>query len=344
MAQHFLLSPKARTLSISKIEKMSDDEAFDLFCQLRWGSKENVVCPRCSQQHKAYFIKSRQQWQCKFCSHRFSVTSSTIFAHHKLTLKTYLSFICLYANAAKGISALQISRTLGIGYKYCFMLCHKIREALFDKKPTEPLSGEVHMDGTYVHTAPKPKNKKADRVDRRKKVNDNPQKCCVLVIRNRFSEEEIKQNPLLKGAKTTYTFPIRTENSKDISALAELFIKKGSKVHADENPAYDGLLKVYDLHRVNHQIEYRSDDGVTNNLAESFFSRFKRLLYGQCHRMSNKYLYLYANEIAYREDTRRQSNSFIQKDILSKCLSTKPHRDWIGYAQGNHKSDFIFPQ
>ena len=40
-------------------------------------------------------------------------------------LKVYL----VYANAVKGISALQLSRDLGVQYKTAFVLAHKIRES-----------------------------------------------------------------------------------------------------------------------------------------------------------------------------------------------------------------------
>lgn len=54
----------------------------------------------------------------------------------------------------------------------------------------------------------------------------------------------------------------------------------------------------FDLKRVNHSQEYRSDDGITNNLAESYFSRFKRMYHGQVHKIDNVYLGDYVNEIA----------------------------------------------
>jgi hypothetical protein len=37
MSQHFLLSPAARTLSFSRIMRMSDDEARDTFKRIRLG-------------------------------------------------------------------------------------------------------------------------------------------------------------------------------------------------------------------------------------------------------------------------------------------------------------------
>ena len=56
MAQHFLLTAGARSMSPLAIARLSDDKAHTMLCELRWGSMENVVCPKCSKQHKAYYI------------------------------------------------------------------------------------------------------------------------------------------------------------------------------------------------------------------------------------------------------------------------------------------------
>jgi len=84
-------------------------------------------------------------------------------------------------------------------------------------------------------------------------------------------------------------------------------------------------------------ISYTADDGTTNNLAESYFSRFRRMQYGQVHKFGNLYLANYANEAAYREDTRRWSNGQIFRDIVKKCARTRTHHDWCGYWQGNKR-------
>lgn len=338
MAQHFLLSSKSRQLSPLQIAQLSDDEAHDLLCQARWQSIDEQVCPKCGIKHKCYVYKTRRQFRCRHCKHQFSVTSSTIFANRKLPIQTYLYAIALFVNAVKGISACQLSRDLNVQYKTAFALAHKIRESLMVQRELFPLSGEVHIDGTYVHSAPRPKNKKADRVDRRLKANANPNKRAVLVMRERYNEKMTENTPHLVGAKRTLTFPILSENTHTVNTLAETYITRNSRVHTDENTAYDELMGNYDLRRVNHQREYRSDDGITNNLAESYFARFKRMYYGQVHKMSNIYLDNYANEIAYREDTRRKDNLTIFKDILDKCLATSSENDWKGYWQGHHRT------
>lgn len=322
MSQHFLLSSKAKSLSIVQVTNMSDEEAFNLFKSLRWGkNEEHIACPVCGSVHTPYCISSRKQWRCRECSHTFSVTSGTIFAHHKLPIKVYLVAIVLFVNAVKGISALQLSRDLGVNYKTAFVLAHKLREALSVKQDKEQLKGVVHIDGAYVHSSLRQKNKKSDRVDRRLEINQPKDKRCVLVMR--------------QGTEKTRTFVIPQENEKSILKLAKQNIDSSAIICADEHKAYNILHGHYDTRRVNHSVEYRSDKGVTNNYAESYFSRFRRMLWGQIHKVSNKYLNEYANEIAYREDMRNKPNGEIFMDVLFKCLNTKTSTNWCGYIKKN---------
>ncbi len=131
MSQHFLLSSKARSLSIIDIVKMSDIEAFEMFKAIRFNvTNGDVVCPCCGSLEKPYFLKTRMQFRCKECFYTFSVTSGTIFANHKLPLQTYLLAIALFTNSVKSISALQLSRDLNVQYKTAWVLSHKIKESI----------------------------------------------------------------------------------------------------------------------------------------------------------------------------------------------------------------------
>ena len=335
MSQHFLLTAKARTLSVLQVMQMSDADAFAVFKELRWGEGEEVACPSCGAIDRHYFRNDREQWRCKACSHEFSVTSGTIFANHKLPLRVYLSAIAVYTNAVKGISALQLGRDLGVQYKTAFVLAHKIRESLMVQRDETPLCGEIHMDGAYVNGYVRPENKKEDRIDRRMFENQREDKRCVFVMRQKIETV----GDLIKGANKTLTFIIKAENQADVSKLAATFVEKGSVICADESSAYDVLHAKFDTRRVNHSQEYRSDAGITNNLAESYFSRFRRMQYGQTHKFGNLYLANYANEAAYREDTRRMPNGEIFTDITKKCAKTRTSRDWCGYWQGNKRNE-----
>ena len=176
----------------------------------------------------------------------------------------------------------------------------------------------------------RPKNKKVDRIDRRLAVNQRPDKRCVLVMRQ-------KADKGLEGASKTLTFVLKSENQFEVGKLAGAFVTQGSTICADESNAYDPLHAKFDTQRVNHSLEYRADDGTTNNLAESYFSRFRRMQYGQTHKFGNLYLANYANEAAFREDTRRQSNGAIFLEVTKRCAKTRTSRDWCGYWQGNKR-------
>ncbi len=331
MAQHYLLSAEARSLSILKIATMSDDEVQEIFKQIRWNATNGEpVCPCCGSVEKHYYLKTRSQYRCKECFHTFSVTSGTIFASHKKPLKIYLLAIALFTNAVKSISALQLSRDLDVQYKTAWVLSHKIRESLMDYNEDEKFEGTCEMDGVYVGHYIRPRNQIDKRVDRRKVHKPNKRVVISLRQRAEISDETV-------GAIKTKTFILKSENSNEIKEIAHKYIKVGSSIHADESNAYDDLTAHYDMNRVNHQIEYSGVYGENNNQSESYNARFRRMQYGQCHKIGNLYLSNYANEIAYREDTRRKSNKEIFDDILEKCLSSLVSNEFCGYWQGNKR-------
>ena len=332
MPQHFLLSAAARTLSLRDVFTMTDAQAFSLFREVRWGHDGAPVCPSCSVVEDHWFLPSRQPWRCRACGHTFSLTSGTLFAYHQLPLQVYLGAIVIYSNAAKGLSALQLSRDLDVQYKTAFVLMHKLRQSLMDQRDETPLAGEVQLDGAYVGGAIRPANQAAERVDRRLAEHQNPDKRCVLVMRETYPVDDLAGRV---GGKRTLTFVIPQENQTDVGVLAARFIAPGTTISAGEHVAYDLLHGRYLMRRVNHQHEYRAADGTTDNQAESLISRFRRMQFGQHHHFGLAHLANYANEAAYREDTLRCSNGEIFQDILSKCAHTRPHRDWCGYWQGN---------
>ena len=130
MSQHFLLSAAARTLSLKDIFRNGEDAAYQTFCKFRWPLTDGApVCPRCGSLD-AYSIPTRRKFKCAGCYHQFSVTSGTILASRKMAFTDLLAALCILANAAKGVSALQLARDLDCQHKTAFVLAHKLREAM----------------------------------------------------------------------------------------------------------------------------------------------------------------------------------------------------------------------
>ena len=291
------------------------------------------VCPHCDHAEKIYFLKTRGIFKCSKCRRQFSVTSGTVFAHHKLPLQDYLAAIAIFTNAVKGISMLQLSRDLDVQYKTAFVLAHKIRESIYKSEGRDALDGQVEIDGAYFLKHVRPSNHKDNRVDRRKTENQSPNKCCVISIRKRGEEGE--------GAKESRAFVVKNENSAMMDHVIRQAIEEHATVHADEGTAYNNLTNYVDaVKRVNHSEMYvDTKTGASVNQAESYFSRLRRSYIGQHHHMSQKYLLEFATEMAFREDTRRWDNGTIYKEITRRCATAPESKFWKGYWQGNHKPE-----
>ena len=332
MAQHFLLSALVRDLSPLEVARLSDEEAWQMLYESRFGSSGTQRCPACGVVRKHYFIKSRKQWRCadKDCGHTFSVTSGTTFAYHKLPLPDLLYAVAKFITAVEGESALRMSYDMGIAHKSAFVLNHKIRKAIYKTLDLTPLKGEVEMDGCYFHYYVRPKNKHKNRVDRRLRSNMNPNKRATFVMRQRGEPGQ--------GAVRTIVEVIKAENERDVTALVKKYVERGTTIFADEHPCYAALAARYHVKQVNHAEEYSADDGTNQNQAESFFNRERRL-FSRIHKCAPKYLKFYANEIAWREDNRRKTFKWLFEDLLKKCLSVGQSKYWSKYWTGNHLAE-----
>ena len=295
---------------------MSDEEAHDAFRMMRWAeTKGEAVCPKCSC-GTTYKITTRKLWKCKACSHQFSVTSGTIFASRKLPIATYLLAIAIFVNGAKGHAALQLSRDLNVQYKTAFVMSHKLREAMATETADETLNGTVEVDGAYFGGYVKPANWKSNRVDRRLAQHQTGKRRVVVVMRERG------------GITLPFVFKSEAQGIQAIGARVEV----GSIIHADEARGWDALHDRYLTKRIDHSVCYSDGEACTNQ-AESFFSRLRRAEIGIHHHISGRYLYQYANEMAWRENNRRVSNGAQYLGVTAAALNAPVSRVWKGYWQ-----------
>jgi len=314
MAQHFLLSAKARTLSLKAVFRMGEDAAHRTFCELRWPETEGeAVCPRCGCT-ETYNITSRRKFKCVACHHQFSVTSGTIFASRKLSFTDLLAAIAIFVNGAKGISALQASRDLDVQYKTAFVLFHKLREAMARGIADAKLTGTVEMDGAYFGGHVRPENRKEDRKDRRLAKNQTGKRQCVVIMRER-------------GGRSL-PFVVRQEG--DALPYVRDHVGNLATIHADEASSWDALHAGWQTWRINHSVAF-SDEGACTNQAESYFSRLRRMEVGTHHHIAGPYLYAYAGEAAWREDNRRTDNGSQAMLVTGAAMASRVSRQWAGY-------------
>jgi transposase-like protein len=330
MPQHFLLSPAARALTLASVARMGDEEAERVFIRLRWADNDGrAYCPKCGCRE---VYQSRRKgllrFQCKACHKDFSLTSGTLFASRKLSLRGYLMAIAVFVNEVKGKSMLALSRDLGVSYKASYVLAHKLREAMATEVQATPVGGEgkqAEIDAGWFGGYVKPANRKADRVDRRRAVNQTGKRKAVVIIRERG-----------EGGKT---LPGVFRNEADALTFIRQNLPAATTLYADEAAAWNALHARYALHRINHQEAYSLRDGAqthTNN-AEGFFSRMRRGEIGHHHHVAGPYLIRFAQEFAWRETHKRLSNGDQVDKVVSLAMNARKSREFCGYWQRHVK-------
>ena len=322
MSQHFLLSAKARTLSLATVLRMTTEEAETAFRVIRWAATDGKpVCPHCEcpTVYEARRPNGASRWRCKACRKDFSVTSGTLFAFHKLPLRVYLSAIAIFVNEVKGKSALALSRDLDVQYKTAFVLAHKLREAMASELKGMTVGGPgkvVETDGGYFGGYVKPANYKENRRDRRLAKNQNGKRQVVVVVRER------------EGRTIPAVFKTEAASLGFITSR----VAKGTEIVADEAAGWNDLQARYPMSRIDHQAAYY-DRGVYSNGAEGYFSRLRRAEVGHHHHVAGVYLVRYAQEMAWREDHRRMDNGRQVQGVMALAMACRPSVDWCGYWQ-----------
>jgi transposase-like protein len=216
--------------------------------------------------------------------------------------------VLLICEAKKGMSALQLKRTLWGNhkgsYKTAWYLCHRIRAAMATAEKTM-LDGTVEMDETYVGGKMRGKHWKR---------RENNTKQVVIGIKQRngdlrfFHAEDAKQGTLAKYIKENV--------SQDVEVIM-----------TDELPAYPGAIvqaghKGVPHKTVNHTAKVYVDGDITTNGIESAFSLLKRGIIGSWHKVSAKHLEAYLEEMTFRFNRRGRSDLFV--DTLRHMITADP--------------------
>src|SRR5437764_713003 len=124
----------------------SEEKCRARLVELRWPN--GVTCPRCESKSVST-IADRGQYDCNACRYQFSVTAGTIFHDSHLPLSKWFLAIYLMTESKKGMSALQMKRTLNVSYETAWYLCHRSRAAMRESN-SELLRGVAAVDEIYV--------------------------------------------------------------------------------------------------------------------------------------------------------------------------------------------------
>lgn len=99
-------------------------------------------------------------------------------------------------------------------------------------------------------------------------------------------------------------------NIATLQPLIQQFVTEGSRVITDELNAYNGIATLgYTNAFVNHSAEEYADGDIFTNSIEGFWSHFRRMITSCYHDVSDEHLQKYIDEVVYRWNTRKMSES-----------------------------------
>ena len=128
--------------------KFATDEAcLDELARRKWLG--GFICPRCGHE-RAHVLERRRLRQCAACRHQSSATAGTVFEHTKLPLAKWFAAIHLIAADKGGVSALRLSKMIGVSWPTAQSMLRKLRRAMGDRERAYWLTGLVEADDALV--------------------------------------------------------------------------------------------------------------------------------------------------------------------------------------------------
>jgi transposase-like protein len=251
----------------------------------RW--PDGVNCPHCGSLnvHKMAGKTQAGMFLCNDCREKFTVRTGSIFARSHIPLRKWLMATYLMAASKKGMSALQLSRMLGLSYESTWFMCHRIREGMKPISPA-PIGGAnkvVEADETYI--CGKKKNRAFAKTE--------PKKQIVMALVERDGESR--------------SFHVADVSAKTLREKIVTTASRKSYLATDEHVSYESIGKEFSGHgAVNHSAdEYVRLGGFIHvNTAECRFSLMKRAVFGTHHSISEAHLPRYLAEWDFKWNTR----------------------------------------
>jgi transposase-like protein len=255
----------------------------------RW--PDGATCPHCGSDRVRKMEGKTQagMFLCNDCRDKFTVRTGSVMERSHVPLHKWLLATHIMAASKKGMSALQMSRMIGVTYKTAWFLCHRIREAMDGADNGAPLGGPdtvVEADETFVGGK----------------------------ARNRAFRKPAPKKPVLALVErdgNVRSFHVANVTAKQLRGLIVTNVDRASHLMTDEAPVYTSVGREFNGHSVvNHSAkEYVTTGGFKHsNTAENFFSIFKRGVIGTYHHMSEAHLGRYCREFDLRYNTRTMTD------------------------------------
>jgi transposase-like protein len=263
----------------------------------RW--PHGPICPHCGT-IKPYATKKKGRYRCsnRVCRKDYTVTTKSVMESSHVPLTQWATAFYLMNSSKKGISALQLQRSLGCQYKTAWFMHHRVREAMREGGlDVPPLGGGGHIveaDETYFGGVESAKMRTAKTSGQKfiksgKPGSSNKRAIVTLVER---------------GGRAR-SFHVPRADAITVINIVRNNIETETRLHTDESSLYrqtDTLVRKHETVKHSRREYVRGD--VHTNTVEGYFAIFKRGMRGVYQHCSEKHLHRYLAEFDFRYNHR----------------------------------------
>ena len=254
-------------------------------------------------------MKAKRVHECRVCGYQGSVTAGTIFHKTRVPLRDWLWAIYRMSQGKKGISAVQLSKEIGVSYPTAWLMQHKIRQAMAEGEQATRLRGLVEVDEGYVGGAEKGRGRGGRGAQTKSMV--------AVAVEHRGAGKAGRRPRPGRSALAV----MRDGTAASVQAFVRNRIQSHSTVWTDAWSSYLGLTTRGYPHAA---IPLGRDQEVVGRFfpwVHITLSNLKRFLLGTHHRPQAKHLKRYVAEFTYRLNRRWQEANLFEQ-LAQACLST----------------------
>ncbi|EKA7417641.1 IS1595 family transposase [Vibrio parahaemolyticus] len=296
-------------LSIHKFMRLygTEEQCYQRLFNIRWPN--GYICPNCHSTHHCQ-LQSRALYQCHSCHQQTSITSGTLLSNTKLPLTVWFLAIYLLTQAKNGVSALELSRHLGISYNASWRLKHKLMQAMKENDDKQPLDYIIQLDDAYW----------GGRTKGQKRGRGSPKKT-PLVAAVALNED---YHPVYMRMSV-----VKRLEKAEITKWARKHVAPKTLAISDGLSCFDGLVKA-DIY---HEVETKSTAEDLEELQDKYFhwvdtmlSNVKNSLHGTYHALRKKHLPRYLAEFCFRFNHRYRLEKMVSA-LLRAAVEAPPMPD-----------------
>jgi transposase-like protein len=264
--------------------------------KVRW--PQGFQCPACGST-KFSFVSTRRLYQCSHCRHQVSITADTLFHATKVPLVKWFWAIYLTASDKGGVSALRLSKQIGVSWVTARNVLKKIRIAMAHRDSIYRLQHLIEFDDAFVG------GKRAGKRGR----GAQGKKPVLVAVETRT-----------KGAGFVAMKAVDTITKKTVRSFLRFHLKSGQTVKTDAFPA---LNAVAENHSHKKKVTPPKKASEWLPLVHIMIGNMKTFINGTFHGVSSEHLQEYLDEFCYRFNCRFWEPELPLR-LLNACLAHVP--------------------